>query len=264
VVEHGPMGGDELNLIRQGANYGWPSVTLGVDYADVLVDDKRWPFSTRQGRHDNYEGPVFAWIPSIGVSNIKQVHDLHPRWDGDLLATSLREHSLHRLRLVGDRVAYEERIPFRDPVRYVDIGKGVIYLLFDSGQFATLRPRLTPSLVAEKNHTPAPVSAASEPASEAGILATAGCIECHSSANAPRLAAIVGKPIATQPGVDYSTALLNKKANWTAENLRAFLRDTQGFAPGTQMPDPSLSEDEIEDVIAQLKGEPSNSAPAGQ
>jgi cytochrome c len=75
----------------------------------------------------------------------------------------------------------------------------------------------------------------------------------------PRLAAIVGKPIATQPGVDYSTALLSKKAVWTAENLRAFLRDTQGFAPGTQMPNPSLSEDEIEDVIAHLKGDPPGS-----
>jgi hypothetical protein len=58
------------------------------------------------------------------------------------LATSLREHSLHRLRLVGDRVAYEERIPFRERVRYVDIGKGVIYLLFDNGHFATLRARI--------------------------------------------------------------------------------------------------------------------------
>jgi cytochrome c len=155
-------------------------------------------------------------------------------------------------------------VPFRDSVRYVDIGKGVIYLLFDNGHFATLRPRLTAVLVAEKNRTPAPADAASEPTSEAGILVTAGCIECHSSVNAPRLAAIVGKPIATQPGVDYSTALLNKKAVWTAENLRAYLRDRQGFAAGTPMPDPSLSEDEIEDVIAQLKGDPSSSPPAGQ
>ncbi len=181
-----------------------------------------------------------------------------------MLVTSLREHSLHRLRLAGDRVAYEGRIPFRERVRYVDIGKGVTYLRFDNGLFATLRPRLTPILEAEKNHTPAPADAASEPVSEAGILVTTGCIECHSSVNAPRLAAILGKPIATQPGVDYSTALLNKKAVWTAENLRAFLRDTQGFAPGTQMPDPSLSEDEIEDVIAQLKGDPPSSPPAGQ
>ena len=68
VVEHGPMGGDELNLIRQGANYGWPSVTLGVNYSGELVDDKRWLPNPRQGRHDDYESPVFAWMPSIGVS----------------------------------------------------------------------------------------------------------------------------------------------------------------------------------------------------
>jgi cytochrome c2 len=201
-------------------------------------------------------------VPSIGVSNLKQVHDLHPRWDGDLLASSLIGRALHRLRLDGDRVTYEERIPFRENVRYVDIGKGVIYLLFDNGLFATLRPRLTPILVAEKNNTPEATSAASEAASEDDILVTAGCIECHSSANAPRLAAIVGKPIATQPGVDYSTALQSKKAVWTAENLRAFLRDTQGFAPGTPMPNPSLSEDEIEDVIAHLKGDPTGSPAA--
>jgi cytochrome c2 len=262
LVEHGPTGGDELNLIRQGLNYGWPLVTLGVEGHDPFDDDKRWPLSSRQGRHDNYESPVFAWIPSIGVSNVKQIHDIHPRWDGDLLVSSLQENSLHRLRVVGDHVISEERIPIGARIRYVDIGKGVIYLLLDDGRFATLRPRLTPTLSAEKNKTPTPASDASAAASQVGILETAGCIECHSNVNAPRLAAIVGKPIAAQPGVDYSAALLNKHAVWTVDNLRAFLKDTQGFAPGTQMPTPALSEAEIDDVIAQLKGDPTGSPAA--
>ena len=152
-VEHGPMGGDELNLVRQGLNYGWPYETLGVKYTEDAADDKSWPLNFTQGRHDKYESPVFAWLPSIAISNIKHIHDLHPRWDGDLLASSLTGQSLHRIRVVRDRVLYEERIPLGGPVRYVDIGKGEIYVLFDDGRFATLRPRLTATLVAERDGT---------------------------------------------------------------------------------------------------------------
>jgi glucose/arabinose dehydrogenase len=66
--------------------------------------------SEHQGRHDGYQPPVFAWMPSIATSNLVEVANFHERWDGDLLVTSLRAESLFRLRLDGERVLYEERL----------------------------------------------------------------------------------------------------------------------------------------------------------
>lgn len=139
TVEHGPQGGDELNLIKPGSDYGWPYETLGVKYGDG--GDRKYSYS--EGRHDTYERPVYAWLPSIGVSNLKQMKDIHPRWDGDLVASSLKAQSLHRIRLDGDHVVYVEQIPVEGRVRYVEAGAGELYLLFDDGRFATLRPRST-------------------------------------------------------------------------------------------------------------------------
>ena len=64
-TEHGPQGGDELNLVRPGLNYGWPYVTHGIQYGNKI-----WPYSETQGRHDEFEKPVYAWIPAIGISNL--------------------------------------------------------------------------------------------------------------------------------------------------------------------------------------------------
>jgi hypothetical protein len=82
-TEHGPRGGDELNLIRRGANYGWPLVTYGIGYKRA-----DWPLSKRQGSHEGYEEPFFSWTPSIAVSNlISAGGDAFSLWRGDLLVS---------------------------------------------------------------------------------------------------------------------------------------------------------------------------------
>ena len=84
-TEHGPQGGDELNLLKPDLNYGWPRVTLGHRYGS-----RKWPYSTIPGRHDGFSKPVFAWIPSIAISNlIISESQLFPLWRGDLLIASL-------------------------------------------------------------------------------------------------------------------------------------------------------------------------------
>ncbi len=126
-TEHGPKGGDELNLVRDGANLGWPRETYGLGYT------RDWPLSTEQGSHadPNFDAPVFAWMPSIAVSAIAQVHGpKFARWDGDLLVATLRDMSLRRLRLDGERVAYDERIGIGERLR--DIA------MLDDGRFAVL------------------------------------------------------------------------------------------------------------------------------
>ena len=83
------MGGDELDLIVPGSNYGWPDVSLGVDYVDPVSDEKFWPPSAHQGRHPGFSAPLFAWTPSIAPSSLQFIDGFHPRWDGDLLVSAL-------------------------------------------------------------------------------------------------------------------------------------------------------------------------------
>lgn len=73
-TEHGPKGGDELNLILQGENYGWPHESHGVDYGSY-----GWKHGS-PGRHDNFHQPIFAWVPSIAISNLLKVENIHTSW----------------------------------------------------------------------------------------------------------------------------------------------------------------------------------------
>lgn len=105
-TEHGPEGGDELNLLIPGLNYGWPEVTLGRQYGHRI-----WPHTQVQGRHSGFAQPVYAWVPSIGISaTIVSDSQQFPLWKHDLLIASLAYQSIFRIRLSGNRVVYAERI----------------------------------------------------------------------------------------------------------------------------------------------------------
>ena len=109
-TEQGPQGGDELNLIESGRDYGWPSVSYGVDYGGR--GGRTFGQSVeRLGRHDGFSRPAFAWVPSIATTSIA-VNDerFFPLWKDDLLIGSLRYTSLFRVRRHGAQVSYVERI----------------------------------------------------------------------------------------------------------------------------------------------------------
>lgn len=131
LTEHGPLGGDELNLVKPELDFGWPHVTYGVLYGNRI-----WPFNEVQGDHSGFEEPVYSWIPSIGVSSVIAVdsRDL-PLWQGDLLIASLRANSLFRVRLRQERVVYFERIPIGERIRDIaQMADGRIALLMDSSK----------------------------------------------------------------------------------------------------------------------------------
>ena len=135
-TEHGPQGGDELNLARPGLNYGWPYVTYGINYGNRI-----WPYSKVQGRHDGFEEPVFAWIPSIAISNLI-VSDSRqfPLWKNDLLIASLKDLSLFRVRLRQERVTYIERIMIGERIRDItQLPDGRIALLADYAKILFLQ-----------------------------------------------------------------------------------------------------------------------------
>ena len=102
--EHGPRGGDELNLIRPGRNYGWPVIGFGVNYTGGLA--------IHAGTHqDGMEQPVHLWVPSIAVSGLLIYDgDRFPDWRGNLFVGGLKGEQLARLALDGQRVVREETL----------------------------------------------------------------------------------------------------------------------------------------------------------
>ena len=139
--EHGPQGGDELNIVRAGRNYGWPVITYGVNYVS----------GTRIGEgaaKPGLEQPIHAWIPSIAPSGLAFYQaDAFPQWRGSLFVGALRGQTLVRLRLSGNRVVGEERLLTQElgRIRDVRVGPdGLLYLLTEDsgdGQLVRLEPR---------------------------------------------------------------------------------------------------------------------------
>lgn len=135
-TEHGPLGGDELNLLKPGLDYGWPYVTHGIQYGRTV-----WPFSSSQGRHDGFEEPVYSWVPSIAISNIIfSDGQQFPLWKDDLLIASLRNHSLFRVRMRDERPVFIEKIEIGDRIRDIaQMPDGRIALLSDSSKVLFLQ-----------------------------------------------------------------------------------------------------------------------------
>lgn len=133
--EHGPRGGDELNLIRPGENYGWPLATHGIDYSGARIS----PWVTRPGMVD----PLIDWTPSIAPAGMSQYRgELFADWNGDLLVASLVEQTIRRVRIDGRQVTSDEPIDLNlgRRLRDIQVGPdGALYILTDEKEGEVLR-----------------------------------------------------------------------------------------------------------------------------
>ena len=129
MMEHGPKGGDELNHIVAGDNYGWPAITYGVDYSGAVIS----PYTEADGMQQ----PLQYWVPSIGPSGLAIYRgEMFPEWQGDLLLGSLINEEMRRLRLIGNEVTEDEAIfqEIKGRVRDVRVlSDGSIVALTDEG-----------------------------------------------------------------------------------------------------------------------------------
>ncbi|WP_187263946.1 PQQ-dependent sugar dehydrogenase [Pontibacter beigongshangensis] len=141
-VDMGPQGGDELNLIEKGKNYGWPLVTYGEEYSGE-------PVATAKTQRDGYEQPVYYWDPVISPSGAQFYSgDAFPEWQGNLFVGSLTDKQLVRLQIENGRVTGEERLLKDRGQRVRDVRQGpdgALYLVTDesNGELWKISPAST-------------------------------------------------------------------------------------------------------------------------
>jgi aldose sugar dehydrogenase len=133
--EHGPKGGDEVNIISAGKNYGWPVITYGVDYSGAPISLKN--------KQDGMEQPITYWVPSIAPSGMTfYTGDMFPAWKGDLIVTALAGQQIRRVNLENGAVASQEVYLADRAERYrqvVQAPDGSLLLLTDEDEGKVLR-----------------------------------------------------------------------------------------------------------------------------
>lgn len=239
-VEQGPQGGDELNIIKKGNNYGWPIETFGTDYGKYT-----WQYQ-EENRSRKLQSPLYSFVPSVAADSIVQLSAFNKRWDGDFLVGSLKAQTLFRLKIKENRVLIIEPIWIGHRIREIVTFPGRIVLMTDDGLLMTVL-----------------VNQSAFKQDKRGIDSVANksltkCLACHHmgptnpSHLAPTLSNLGSRPIASDTFEKYSTSLRNSKGSWDKDRLREFLTDPARTVPGTAMPKPELSKDELEDVLNSL------------
>lgn len=255
AVEHGPRGGDELNLIIEGHNYGWPLESYGTLYSALPL-----PNSLSLGRHEHFQRPMLAWLPSIAVSGLTRIEGFHEAWDGDLLAASLRGQQLARIRVADDRVIFSEVIDVGRRVRSIhQHSNGEIVLWTDKYELIFLSPAEGGLGMKFADYHLRNMKAS---ASVVGKVRSAlqACMECHSldandSTNAPSLARVLNSKTGSTAFRNYSEALKSDGRTWTKELLNQFLKEPQAAIPGTTMPNPNITDESVrEGIVTILEG----------
>ena len=251
ATEHGPRGGDELNLLESGKHYGFPHTSYGTSYYGVKEYDVEE--YGNDGRHDDrFQAPAFAWAPSIDISGMV-VNDerAFPAWDDDLLIVSLRGtkytqavlsgKSLFRVRRHGAQIRYVERIRLGgDNIQDITHSPdGRLALLLNDGRIRFLR---------RGDAAPMPATC------RAARLFDAHCSRCHNRqeeihGRGPHLVGVIGRRAGAVDGYDgFSEAMRSLNRNWSTSDIERFLLDPQQFAPGTKMWQLDLHDGEAEQI----------------
>ncbi|GEO20346.1 hypothetical protein CQA01_08800 [Cyclobacterium qasimii] len=136
VNEHGPRGGDEINIVKKGANFGWPEITYGINYDGTMLSEE----TSKPGM----EQPLYYWVPSIAPSGLAFITgSKYPKWEGDVLSGSLKFGYLEKLTLENNKVTKREKIiDGLGRIRNVVLGPdGIIYAGIDGKGIVKIVPK---------------------------------------------------------------------------------------------------------------------------
>lgn len=269
-VEPGPEGGDELNLLKPGGNFGWANVTWGFDYSGALAG----PLQFQPG----VEEPILVWMRTprgTPAGLMRYDGAVYPRWRGDFFVGHLAGRRLERLRIEAGRVVFQETLlaDLQERIRDIKIGPdNHLYVLTDhqNGRVLRLQPGLAPAsqsgLVARKLDQEAiPKGSMSEVGPGDPLKGKQAfleqCAACHSVGMivrggevGPDLAEVYGRKPGAKPGFNYSPALTQSPQIWDVISLNLFIAGADRYMPGTTMAAPPVTDPAVRrHIISFLK-----------
>lgn len=265
TIDIGPKGGDELNIVKPGGNYGWPLVTWGFDYSGRAMSDKQ--------EDVEFVDPVATWSPSRAPGDLTEyTGNKIPEWKGDLFASELMGQLVRRIRVREGKVVLEEALLYdlRERMRSVATGPdGYLYAITDSGRGRLLRIRPGKAGLNEQARIAQPYGKAAGKSMEADFAARGvyqerftqvlfnfkydeakakalfgeNCASCHRAGTftegeiGPDLNGVSGRRSGSLPGYAYSAALRDPKTAvvWDNDSLVSFVSNAQAYYPGTKM-----------------------------
>lgn len=256
-TESGPRGGDELNLIKAGSNYGWARASWGFDYTGGVVAPQQ--FSA------DIEDAVLVWTPSVTPAGLtRYLGNTYAQWKGDFLMGNLSGKAVVRVRVTEGKVDLQETLlrDLDERIREVKTGPdGYLYLLTDhqNGRLLRLRPGQPSadqlSRVAKRLERSWALPDARISDKDLGDPIRGKeaflrhCAGCHSvgavvkGANlGPDLAGVFGRRAGTKEGFNYSKGLAKATWDWNVGMLEAFLADPNFVVPGTLMSAPPATD----------------------
>ena len=277
AIDIGPKGGDELNLVKPGGNYGWPLVSWGFDYSGRAMSDRQ--------DGPEFVDPVAVWSPSRAPGDLMQyMGDRFPQWKGDFFASELMGQVVRRLRIEHGKVVLEEALlsDLRERIRSVGAGPdGYLYVVTDTAKGRLLRLRPGKPTKAESSRVAKPYELPSggnmvEDFSRRGVyqerytqilfnfkydetrakaLFGQNCSGCHNAGSfttgeiGPDLNGVAQRKSGQLPGYAYSAALRDPKnaIQWDHDSLVAFISNPQSYYPGTKMTTAPI--DDLETVL---------------
>lgn len=277
-VEAGPRGGDELNVLRAGGNYGWAKASWGFAYGNRGLDA---PFQSGPGIED----PILVWTPSVTPSGFTRYGgNVYPLWHGDYFVGHLSGKAIERLRIDGQKVVLQERLlmDLEERIRDVKVGPDQhLYVLTDhnNGRVLRLRPgQPTTGQVSRVAHkleqgintesawdfpskTEDELTMESADPTKGGKEFLERCAACHSIGTTvrggeigPDLDGIYGSRMGRKVDFDYSPNMKDAPFTWNFSTLNRFLANPSRFVPGTRMVSPPVTNAEVrENIIGFLK-----------